>query len=226
MHTHHSHDSLKVTPPKTTGRFIRWAGYYDRFVDLMTFGKARALRQASIALAELVPGEYVLEIGCGTGDLALAAIAQVGTSGRVVGIDASPEMIAVAQAKANTSAIAAEFFVQPVEHMAFADHSFDVVLSSLMMHHLPDTLKQQALMEVRRVLKPGGRLIIVDIRRPTSLAGRMLNIMLLHGAMKAGVQDLGHMLTQAGFQIQEIGTLPIRMLGFIRASIVKEAGGI
>ncbi|MFN8597986.1 MAG: class I SAM-dependent methyltransferase [Anaerolineae bacterium] len=72
-----------------------------------------------------------------------------------------PEMIQVAQRKATQARAEIEF---RVEHQAltFADQSFDVVLSSLMMHHLPDDLKPRALAELRRVFETGGRLVIAD----------------------------------------------------------------
>lgn len=218
MHTHHSHSGVNVITPATSGRLIRWARWYDLVVNLMTFGNARRLREATVALARLAPAESVLEIGCGTGDVAFAASGLIGPSGRVVGIDASPEMIAIAQAKAPRADGPIEFFVQPVEHMAFADASFDVVLSSLMMHHLPATLQRQALAEARRVLKPGGRLVIVDFRRPTGFVGHVVSHFLLHGELSVGVQDIAAVLPNAGFQVQEVGAL-LGILGFIRATV-------
>src|SRR5687767_79992 len=87
-------------PPPTTGRVIHWAAGYDLLVWLLTFGRERAMRERTLVLARLRPGESVLDVGCGTGTLAIAAARHVGSSGRVCGIDASPEMIARARAKA------------------------------------------------------------------------------------------------------------------------------
>lgn len=222
MHAHHPHDTASRATPITDGHTIGWARWYDWFVNLATLGNANVLRQSTVAIAKLAPGESVLEIGCGTGAVALIATTQVGATGRVVGVDAAPEMIAVARGKAARAGFTVEFFAQPAEQMAFADDSFDVALSSLMMHHLPDTLKQQALAEVARVLKPGGRLIIVDIRRPASFTGRVVNSLLLHGALRTGVQDLVDVLQHSGFSIEEQGVLPIGLVGFIRANVTKE----
>src|SRR5215210_9253503 len=95
-HFHHQRATpLAELRPATRGRLIRWATYYDPFVSLFTLGRRTKLRQATVALARLQPGEHVLEVGCGTGDVALAARGDVGETGRVVGIDPAPEMIAV-----------------------------------------------------------------------------------------------------------------------------------
>jgi ubiquinone/menaquinone biosynthesis C-methylase UbiE len=158
----------------------------------------------------------VLEVGCGTGDVALAARVQAGPSGAVYGIDAAPEMIAVARAKAASMGVAVDFQVGLIESLAFPDACFDVVLSSLMMHHLPDDLKRQGLAEIARVLKPGGRLLILDAKRPTNGLARVLNTLLLHGALETGVQDLPPMLRAAGFTAIDTGETEFRMLGFVR----------
>jgi ubiquinone/menaquinone biosynthesis C-methylase UbiE len=91
------------------------------------------------------------------------AAEQAGVDARVAGIDASPEMIEQARKKAAKENGEIDFRVAPIEKLPYGDGEFDVVLSSLMLHHLPDDLKEQGLAEVRRVLKPGGRLIAVDI---------------------------------------------------------------
>jgi demethylmenaquinone methyltransferase/2-methoxy-6-polyprenyl-1,4-benzoquinol methylase/phosphoethanolamine N-methyltransferase len=170
----------------------------------------------TVERAGLKPGDGVLDVGCGTGELTLVAKAGVGPAGRAVGIDASPEMIEVARQKAARAGVAVDFRVDLVEKMPFADSSFDVVLSSLMMHHLPGDLKRQALVETRRVLKPGGRLFIVDIRRPVSRTSRVLMTLLLHGSMRAGVQDLPPLMRDAGFTDVAEGTIAFRVLGFVR----------
>jgi len=87
--------------PETTGSTIRgWARIYDAVGWLMTFGKASAMRKETVALAQPAAGEKVLDVGCGTGTDAIALRAKVGPGGEVVGIDAAPEMIAVARDKA------------------------------------------------------------------------------------------------------------------------------
>jgi ubiquinone/menaquinone biosynthesis C-methylase UbiE len=158
--TQHTHEAA----PETRGKTIRWwAPFYDAVGWLMSFGHVNELRKGTLQIAALKPGESVLDVGCGTGTLTRKAAAEVGPDAKVVGIDASPEMIETARKKAAKSAPGIDFQVAPIEKLPFADAEFDVVLSSLMLHHLPDDLKEQGLAEVRRVLKPTGRLIAVDI---------------------------------------------------------------
>src|SRR6476661_7357803 len=92
--------ALHHDAPATTGRTIHWARYYDPVVRILTLGRDRDLRARTIVLAGIAPGEAVLDVGCGTGDLTLAAVTAAGPSGRVCGIDAAPEMIAEARRKA------------------------------------------------------------------------------------------------------------------------------
>src|SRR5438132_4412204 len=80
-----------VDPPNTTGRVLHWAARYDLLVWLLTHGRDRAFREKLVSLARLVPGESVLDVGCGTGSLAIAAKRQVRMTGEVFGVDASPE---------------------------------------------------------------------------------------------------------------------------------------
>ncbi|HEY0603605.1 MAG TPA: methyltransferase domain-containing protein [Herpetosiphonaceae bacterium] len=212
MHQHaHPHEAA----PSTQGRLIRWAGHYDRLVNLLTFGHARQLRAMTVDLAQIVSDEAILDVGCGTGDLTLAAKARTGRSGRVVGIDAAPEMIAVARRKAAYAQSEIDFRVSAVEALPFPDASFDVVLSSLMMHHLPQAVKRQGLPEIRRVLKPGGRLVIIDIKRPTTIAGRALTAVGLHAGLGEGAQDLLPLLQEAGFARVQTSDTAWRMLGLV-----------
>jgi ubiquinone/menaquinone biosynthesis C-methylase UbiE len=217
-HVHRSH-SHGDAAPVTRGRLIRWARYYDPCVSLLMFGRRNRLRRMTVALAHIQPGATVLEVGCGTGDVALAAKALAGPGGAVTGIDAASEMIAVAQAKAARQGIVVDFQVGLIEALAFPDATFDVVLSSLMMHHLPDDLKRQGLAEIARVLKPGGRLLIVDAKRPAGWLGRGLATLLLHGALKTGIQDLPPLLQAAGFTGIELGETGFLTLGFVRGQV-------
>ena len=81
--------------PQTAGRVLHGARWYDLFGTVISFGRDKAIRETLLELAAPAPGETVLDVGCGTGTLALALKARVGT-GEVHGIDASPEMIDVA----------------------------------------------------------------------------------------------------------------------------------
>lgn len=209
----HSHTDAA---PTTRGSVIHWAGHYDQLVSLLTLGRRRRLRAMTIALARIQPGERVLEVGCGTGDVALAACAPAGPHGSVSGIDAGPEMIAVARAKAARAGVTVDFRLEPIEALTYPDATFDIVLSSLMMHHLPDDLKRQGLAEIARVLKPGGRVLIIDVKRPSTRLGRVLNRLMLHGRLTTAIQDLPVMLQDAGYIAIESGPTDFSMLGFVR----------
>ena len=202
--------------PATRGAVIHWAGHYDQVVSLLTLGRRARLRKMTIALARIQPGDRVLEVGCGTGDVAIAACAPAGPRGSVSGIDAGPEMIAVARAKAARVRVTVDFRVEPIEALTYADATFDLVLSSLMMHHLPDDLKRQGLAEIARVLKPGGRLLIVDVKRASGRLGRLLLRLMMHGRLTTAIQDLPALLKDAGYIGIEAGATDFGMLGFVR----------
>ena len=207
-------------PPKeqhgmTTGKTIHRARFYDPLGAILMLGRGRALREQTIALAHLVPGKSVLEVGCGTGEIALRAKARSGPSGSVAGIDPSPEMIAVARQKAARAKLDVDYRVATVEALPFADATFDVVLSSLMMHHLPEDLKPRALAEIRRVLKPGGRLLVVDFKEPASRLGRLQPVWLIHRRLPSSLWDLPGLVEAAGFAAVEAGATAVDYLGFV-----------
>jgi demethylmenaquinone methyltransferase/2-methoxy-6-polyprenyl-1,4-benzoquinol methylase/phosphoethanolamine N-methyltransferase len=207
--------------PETEGKVVRWASIYDRWANMITLGKAPAIRRQTAELAQIKPGDVVLDVGCGTGELTLQARARAGTGGQVYGIDPVPAMIEVSRQKVAQTERNIHFQVGVIEELPFPDNHFDVVLSSLMMHHLPDELKQRGLVEIYRVLKPGGTLMIVDFKRPTSFISKSIITLLMHGGMQIGVQDLAPRLAAAGFNQIANGDMSFRPLGFIRAQAQK-----
>lgn len=220
MHSHHHHsESGEASAKETQGLILNNGWLYDLkvwFFDTFVFrGKVREIRQRTIDLAHIQPGEKVLDVGCGTGTLAIEVQQRVGETGRVFGIDPGTQQIARARSKASRRNLPAVFQIGVIEHLDFPDRTFDVVLSTFMMHHLPDDLKRLGLSEVARVLKPGGRLVIVDFKRPEEREnppGRF-------GAMEIGFQDLPALVKEAGFsQVEtEEMRLPRTEIGFIRA---------
>lgn len=206
------------TAPETKGRTIRhWAPLYDIAGWLMSFGQLPAIRRRSIAVAELKPGERVLDVGCGPGSLTIPAAKAVGKEGRVAGIDASPEMIEVARRKAAKERMEIDFQVAPIEALPFGDGEFDVVLSSLMLHHLPDEVKAQGLGEVRRVLKPGGRLIAIDIAGGHGPLTFLMGVF-GHKLPRDYAEQLQEMMRTAGFEtVEEVKGTKLHQLAFIRA---------
>lgn len=208
--------------PRTAGRVIHWARYYDAVAWLMSFGRAPAIRKKTVELAGVAPGEKVLDVGCGTGALAIAAKAKAGPSGHVSGIDPSPEMIEVARRKAARAGLEMDFRVAAIEELPFPDGSFDLVLSSLMLHHLPDDVKRVGLAEVRRVLKPGGRFLAVDLATSGhSFFGHLVAAVTGHGREHGVSDQVAAMAREAGFADVETGQTEFGPLWFIRA---KAAG--
>jgi ubiquinone/menaquinone biosynthesis C-methylase UbiE len=203
-HMRHVHPSQ----PETQGTLIHWASHYDLFVRLLTLGRDRRLRTLTADRVQAQPGEAVLDFGCGTGALALVLARRVGPTGKVAGIDASPEMIAYAQKKASKQGLTIDFRLEPVEAMSFPDQTFDRALSSLMYHHLPGDLKRLALESLARVLKPGGRLVIVDYTQ--KLPG--------HRARPSGIEEAPALLRAAGFTDVTSGSLGILGLESLSAT--------
>jgi ubiquinone/menaquinone biosynthesis C-methylase UbiE len=214
MHSH-SHDN----PAQTEGRLIRWASTYDFLTNILTLGQANRLRTMTIDHALLKAGEAILDVGCGTGAVTIPAKQRVGATGKAAGIDPAPEMIAVAQQKAHRKGLEIDFRIGVIEALPYPDASFDVVTSSLMMHHLPEHLQVKGLAEIYRVLKPGGRLLIADMSSPkASPSQHVLNALAMHQGLKVGVEDLQGALKGAGFQ--EVTLLDQRffVIGFVRAT--------
>lgn len=204
----HTHDAIGHP-----GLLLRSAGAYDWLVWLVTFGHERRFREAMLRPAALRRGEHVLDIGCGTGSLALLAKRQVGPDGRVVGIDGSPEMIARARRKTARANAEVAFEVAPAQALPFADCSFDVVLSTLVFHHLPRPSRAQLGREIRRVLKPGGRVLAVDFARgDTKPRGLISRVHARHGATSPA--DLMDPLADAGLEIVGSGPLGVMDLHF------------
>ncbi len=142
------------------------APIYDVYCPLLGLGAE--FRRETLRHAELRPGQRVLDVGCGTGVLTRLAALAVGDRGETLGIDPSPAMLQIARRNVSAQASRANFKVAAIEALPFDGGHFDVVFSSCMLHHLAPELKRAGLAEVYRVLKPGGRLVVVDVDRPAS----------------------------------------------------------
>jgi ubiquinone/menaquinone biosynthesis C-methylase UbiE len=201
--------------PRTHGLVLNWAARYDLLAWLLTHGRERELREAIIRLAGLEIGNEVLDIGCGTGTLAIAATRHVGATGAVTGIDASPPMIARATRKAKTAGAPATFQVAVAESLPFPDRRFDVVFSTLMLHHLPRKTRQRCAREIGRVLKVGGRVVAVDFGR----AKRRGLLAHFHRHGHVEVEDIVKLFVDAGLTPTRKGPLGMNDLNFVVATV-------
>jgi ubiquinone/menaquinone biosynthesis C-methylase UbiE len=224
MHSfaHRHNDAGKASAKATKGLILKGGWRYDLhgwLLDTCLFrGKGRELRQQTITLAGLQRGETVLDVGCGTGTLAIEVQRRIGSVGRVVGIDPSSEQIARARAKAARRRVPIEFQVGVIEQLAFPDQTFDVVLSTLMMHHLPASLKWQGLMEIARVLKPDGRLIIADFKGKQERSGQAARF----HAGGSSLHELAVLVSDAGLSQVEMEEMPpARFSAFAGAGFVR-----
>lgn len=206
-------------PIETEGLLIRWAPLYDAVVSILTLGGSSRLRNLTIQSSLMKSGEKVLDVGCGTGGVTIPARARVGEAGAASGIDPSPEMISVARKKARKAGLDIDFRVGVIESLPYPDATFDVVTSSLMMHHLPYDVQVKGVAEIYRVLKPGGRLLIADAMTPKNVLAKLLFASLSrHHGVKFGVEDLPATLTSAGFAGATKLDERFLIIGFVRAT--------
>jgi ubiquinone/menaquinone biosynthesis C-methylase UbiE len=204
MVKHNPHDYLPAA-----GHDALLPGY-----DLLTrlFGFNR-VHETLIAQAELADGHRVLEIGCGTGNLAIRA-KKTHPAVSVVGSDPDPLALSRAQRKA-AQLNGIRFERGYAQWLPYADGEFDRVLSSMMLHHLDDDAKSAAAAEVFRVLRPGGRLHLVDMGGDMTARDGLSARLVMHSRHAAG--NLGdaipRLLRAAGFDCAEVATQRHRFVG-------------
>ena len=140
------------------------SGRYDRANTILSAGIHHRWRRRAVRKAEAKPGDAVLDCATGTGDLAIAFRKAVGDTGRVVGIDFVPEMIDLARRKASNI----EFETGDVTSLRFPDATFDVSSISFGIRNVSDPKK--GLAEMARILRPGGRLVVLEFGQPSNRA--------------------------------------------------------
>jgi ubiquinone/menaquinone biosynthesis C-methylase UbiE len=136
-----------------------------------------SVKRALLEQAEIRPGQRVLDVGCGTGTLAVE-IQRACPEARVVGIDGDPKALAIARRKAARAGVPVELDRGLADALPYAAGSFDRVVSSLVFHHLARPTKERALAEILRVLAPGGRFHLLDFGRPVAWWERALTPLL------------------------------------------------
>ena len=146
------------------GMFDRIAGVYDLMNSAMTAGLHHQWRERAVERAEVGPGSDALDVCCGTGDLALALRRRIGPDGRVVGCDFSDPMLELARRKSGEEGLPVEFGWADALELPYGDRSFDAVTIGFGARNLADL--GLGISEMARVLRPGGRLVILEITRP------------------------------------------------------------
>ena len=192
---------------ETSQDFIPALGF-DRLTPLFdpmiaVLGRDRRVKGRVLDLATLREGESALDIGCGTGTLAIAAHERSSKS-EIFGLDADPKILNRARRKATGAGADVRFDEGFSTELPYPDARFDVVMSTLFFHHLRDADKERTLREVLRVLRPGGRLVVGDLGRPQDPVMRLVFsiVRLVDGrettelSLRGGLPD---MVSAAGF---------------------------
>jgi demethylmenaquinone methyltransferase / 2-methoxy-6-polyprenyl-1,4-benzoquinol methylase len=142
------------------------AGRYDLMNDLMSFGVHRLWKKFAIELAAVRVGEQVLDLAGGTGDLSAAMAKRVGTQGHVICSDINAAMLGVGRQRLTDRGVVGniEYVQANAEKLPFADNQFDCITIGFGLRNVTD--KQAALESMYRVLKPGGRLLVLEFSKP------------------------------------------------------------
>jgi ubiquinone/menaquinone biosynthesis C-methylase UbiE len=219
MHTHSEQETIVSVgdqAPRTSGIVLHSAALYDFTVWLALLGKEQAFRDKLLQLARISNGESVLDVGCGTGTLAIAAKRRVGPAGAVYGVDPSTEMLCRAEKKARKAGVEVFFRNGLAEALPFPDGQFNLALSTVMLHHLPLKARHQCADEIRRILKPDGRVLAVDFEGFSDQKRSLLShFHRPHGHVR--VQDIVTLLGEAGLRTIESGPVGIRDMHFVLA---------
>lgn len=185
----------------------RWlTRFYDPVVRLTT--RETTFKQALLGQAGIQGDHRILDLGCGTGTLALM-VKRVHPTAEVFGLDADVETLKLARTKAAKDGLEIRLDQGRASALPYTNDPFDRVLSSLFFHHLSSELKEEGMREVLRVLRPGGECHIADWGKPTSPAMRLafLGVQILDGFATTADHVRGllpELLWRAGFEEIEI----------------------
>jgi demethylmenaquinone methyltransferase / 2-methoxy-6-polyprenyl-1,4-benzoquinol methylase len=146
------------------GMFDRVSGVYDLMNSAMTAGLHHEWRQRAVEQTRVGPGSDALDVCCGTGDLALELRRRIGPDGRVVGCDFSEPMLEIARRKSGDEGLPVEFGWADALELPYGDAGFDAATVGFGARNLADL--DRGIAEMARVLRPGGRLVILEITRP------------------------------------------------------------
>lgn len=204
---------------------------YDLGNDVLSFGAHRLWKRTMVRQARAPRGGRVLDLATGTGDIALLFTDQVGPEGEVLGVDFCPDMIEQARARQKNQLPNLSFEVGDAMNLRFADNSFDITSISFGIRNVDDPVK--ALSEMRRVVKPGGRVVVLEFGQPGGLFGVLYRFYSNHvlpiiGGIVSGNREAYSYLnrTSAAFPCRDQFVELMHRAGFRRASWRGLFGGI
>ncbi|HSO98952.1 MAG TPA: bifunctional demethylmenaquinone methyltransferase/2-methoxy-6-polyprenyl-1,4-benzoquinol methylase UbiE, partial [Solirubrobacteraceae bacterium] len=151
--------------PQVQAMFDRIARLYDRMNSVMTAGLHHVWRRRAADLAALVPGDRVLDVATGTGDLALELAGRVAPGGEVVGCDFAERMLDLARVKAAPADVAVRFETANALSLPYDDASFAAVTVGFGARNFSEL--DRGLREMTRVARPGGRVVVLEITQPS-----------------------------------------------------------
>lgn len=214
--------------------FRRVAPRYDFLNRLLSFRRDVAWRRFAARKSGLAPGDAALDVATGTGDLAFDLAKRVGPQGRVVGLDFSAEMLAIARQKARDGKMEGlcTFVQGNALDLPFEDDSFAAATIAFGLRNVVD--RERCLAEMGRVVKPGGRVLVLEFSRPTWPVFRQLYYFYFQrllpriGRLVQGDQDTYQYLpdTVMKFPDQESLAETMRQLGFVNVRYYNLTGGI
>lgn len=178
----------------------KWAQFYD--LATINFKGLKTVHKKTIDLTKIKDGESVLDIGCGTGTILNELRKKFGENINLFGIDPSLDMLEIAKKKNNQLNI---IFKQAFgDELPFIDSSFEWIISTLTMHHIPNDQKEKIILEIKRVLKENGSVIISDLGRPKNLIGKILAwFSRNHSYTKGNMDTVEKLILDNGFKIEK-----------------------
>ena len=231
-----THFGFKDVPEADKARRVRGvfdsvAARYDIMNDVLSMGLHRAWKAYTVAVAAVRPGMKVLDVAGGTGDLARAFARQAGADGQVVLTDINEAMLSMGRDRLLDEGLIIPIVACDAEHLPFADASFDLVSLAFGLRNM--TRKDAALVEICRVLKPGGRLLVLEFSKPAQPLQKpydwySFKFMPLIGKLIAGDGDSYRYLAESIRMHPDQAALKSMMkaAGFAHVDVHNMAGGI
>ena len=179
---------------------LKWlTPFYDSFVE----GPVSVMRMRKNLLAQMgnLNSKRILDVGCGTGSLSIL-IKQLAPNADIVGFDGDAQILDIARSKAKDQGLEIQFEQGMSFDLPYPTASFDIVVTSFMLHHLERDDKQTTAVEAFRVLRPGGQLFGVDFVEPQNFSGKTIRLLVRHSERIADHFDgfLPIMFREAGFK--------------------------